>query len=121
MRQKEDFTDADIADFATLCQQMGENWISLAGSKGMTNYFHLIISGHVTYFLKMWKNLYRYSQQGWEAVNSLIQSYFFRRTQMGGYNGSKTKAQSKLESIGDYLQRVFYWRSKKADDLFKDK
>jgi hypothetical protein len=46
--------------------------------EGVTNYIHMIGSGHVAVYLYKWKNLYQYLQQGWEAINSLIKTFFFR-------------------------------------------
>jgi hypothetical protein len=48
--------------------------VDLDGLIGMTNYFHMIGSGHMTYFLWEWHNLYRYLQQGREALNSIIKT-----------------------------------------------
>ena len=42
-----------------------EAWLDLLpGDIGMTNYFHIVAAGHLSYYLKEWRNLYRYSQQG---------------------------------------------------------
>jgi hypothetical protein len=40
------------------------------GKEGMTNYKHGMTSGHVVYYLKLCRNLYRYINQGWEYFNS---------------------------------------------------
>jgi hypothetical protein len=55
----EQFQDSAIAFF--------ENWIAVFGNEGVTNYIHLLGSGHMKYFLKEFGCLYLYSQQGWEA------------------------------------------------------
>jgi hypothetical protein len=41
-------------------------WVELTGREGMKTYMHLIISGHLVAYLKGWKNLYIFSNQGWE-------------------------------------------------------
>jgi hypothetical protein len=35
------------------------DWISLVGREGMTNYTQLMISGHIVYYLKYWRNVHR--------------------------------------------------------------
>ena len=65
LRQQEDFTDDEIVRFSCLCDDFFELWIELTGRPGITNYIHFIGAGHLTYFLKEYRNLYRYSQQGW--------------------------------------------------------
>ena len=88
---------------------------------------------HFAYYLKEWKNLYRYSQQGWESLNSLIKSFYFHRTQRGGH-GATVRLQtiddmsdvvlnsddfedgfkshkSRAKSIAKWLQRRLIWLS----------
>ena len=42
---------------------------------GMTNYKHALCTGHMVYFLLTNGNLYRYSQQGWEALNCRLKFF----------------------------------------------
>jgi hypothetical protein len=64
----------------------------------------MIGSGHVAEYLYKWKNLYRFSQQGWEAMNSLIKTFFFRRTSHGGGVRGNSK-KSRLIPIARWVQR----------------
>jgi len=59
-------------------------WVNLTGHEGVTNYIHMLASGHISEYLIYWGNLYDHSQQGWEAFNSLIKTFFFCRTGCGG-------------------------------------
>jgi hypothetical protein len=68
-------------------------------------------------YMKEWRCLYRYSQQGWEALNALIKAYFFRRTNRGGLTRNAEK-KSKLIGIGRWLQRRIMWFSGHGDALF---
>jgi hypothetical protein len=76
------------------------DWISLAGKEGMTNYTHLMTSGHSVYYLEHWHNFYRYSNQGWEQFNSQYRYIYFHRTQKGGSYGTHGELGSKMNSIG---------------------
>ena len=49
-------------------------------------------------------NLYEHSQQGWEGLNALLKSVFFRRTQRGG--GRK---KSRLKPMARWIQRRMLW------------
>jgi hypothetical protein len=78
-------------------------WVLLWQKEGVTNYIHMIASGHIADYLYKWKNLYRFSQQGWEAMNSLIKTFFFRRTSHGGGVRGNSK-KSRLIPIARCLQ-----------------
>lgn len=63
----------------------------------------------MTEYLFHWRNLYVHSQQGWEAYNSLVKTFFFRRTQRGGAGNQGKGKKSKLKSIARWLQRRVIW------------
>jgi hypothetical protein len=118
VRQREDFSDEDIEEFSDLCDDFYENWIELHQREGITNYIHLIGSGHVTYYLRRYKNLYRFSQQGWESLNSKVKRIFYKNTQKGG-KGSKDKTY--LLPVIRFLQRDLLWKTGRADRFFEDR
>jgi hypothetical protein len=60
----------------------------------------MLASGHVAEYVFHWGNLYEHSQQGREAFNALVKSFFFRRTTHGG-GRNKTR----LKAIARWLQR----------------
>ena len=70
-------------------------------------------AGHITEYLRHWRNLYIHSQQGYEAFNALLKSFFFRRTARGGKAGQNSNSdevlRSRLEPIGRWLQRRILW------------
>ena len=72
LRQKEYFTDEMIEEFQVLADKFFHIWIRLHGPQDVTKYILMIGSGHMSYNLKHWRNLYRYSQQGWEYLNNPI-------------------------------------------------
>ena len=76
----------------------------------------MIGAGHIRYFLKKWRNLHRFSNQGWEAYNALVANYWHHRTQKGGGRGDK----SKILAIAQWLLRVMMWRTGEGDRFFKD-
>jgi len=108
IQSHEDFSDADIINLSEKIRSFGDDWIAIAGLTGQTNYFHYLISGHVIHYLKIYRNYYRYCQQGWEALNSWIKTYFSHHSQRGGHGA---KNQSYLLSIYRHFQRSYAWRT----------
>ena len=57
-------SDEEIEHFQDLIDVFVEVWIDLFADKGIiSNYVHLLASGHIQYFLKKYRCLYIYSQQ----------------------------------------------------------
>jgi hypothetical protein len=106
LRQKEDFEDEEIPKVQYELDLFFREYVRMFGGKGVTNYIHLLGSGHMVEHLRAVKNLYRHSQQGWEHLNHLIKTFFFRRTSRGGAMGNTPDAKkSRLIPIGRWLQR----------------
>jgi hypothetical protein len=105
LRKRDDFTNVDIADYQSHADKFFQAWVRLWQKEGITNYIHMIGSGHIADYLYKWKNLYRYSQQGWEAMNSLVKTFFFRRTSHGGGVKGDDSKKSRLIPIARWLQR----------------
>jgi hypothetical protein len=78
--------------------------MDLAG--GTLSFEGMDVIQYIAEYLYKWKNLYRISQQGWEAMNSLINKmfFFFRRTSHGGGVRGNSK-KSRLIPIARWLQR----------------
>jgi hypothetical protein len=104
LRKRDDLTNPMIVSYQNHADLFFQAWIRLWQKEGITNYIHMIGAGHISDYLYKWKNLYRFSQQGWEAMNSLIKTFFFRRTNHGGGARGLSK-KSRLIPIGRWLQR----------------
>jgi hypothetical protein len=110
-RKHDDFSDEEIDQFQNLADDFFLGWITLHQGDGVTNYVHMLGSGHFRYYLQEWRNLYRYSQQGWESLNALIKLFYFRRTQRGGHGGKKDEPNSKIKPIARWISRRLFWLS----------
>ena len=118
LRKKTDATDEEIATFQDHIDVWFRDWVHVYGKEGCTNYTHMLSSSHVMRYMQEYRCLYRYSQQGWdEALNALVKSYFFRRTNRGGLSNNSTK-KTKLLGIARWLQRRVMWYSGHGDSLF---
>ena len=111
---RKEFDWAAVCDFQNTADDFCDIYCELTGRDGMTNNFHSFRSGHYAYFLHHKKNLYRYSQQGWEALNGKMKRCFNHNTQKGGgKNGS-----SKLLPIFMSFSPGFLWRCGILDAFF---
>ena len=64
---KTDMTQTQIEDYQKSADYFFQIWVRLTGEHGITNYCHLIGSGHLFDYLEHWKNLSSHAQQGWEG------------------------------------------------------
>jgi hypothetical protein len=92
------------------------------GNEGITNYIHMLASGHIKYYMEIHWNLYKYSQQGWESLNSKYKQVFFKHTQREGNYGKDVdeNERSYLFSVIRTFQRELLWVSGDADRYFND-
>jgi hypothetical protein len=105
-----EYTTNELQLFQLQCDSFFEIWVELHGKHANTNYIHFLISSHLLHYMKKYKSLMIYSQQGWEALNALVKSYYYRRTQRGGNVGFKDKAgRTKLTSMMRWYQRRLLW------------
>jgi hypothetical protein len=116
LRKDSDYTDGEITAFQEHIDTWFRDWVNVYGKEGCTNYTHMLSSSHVMRYMQEWRCLHRYSQQGWEALNALVKSYFFRRTNRGGYSAIGAK-KSKLLAIARWMQRRMMWYSGHGDLL----
>jgi hypothetical protein len=105
VRSRKEFTNDMISSF----QQDVDGFFRYGHcmAEGVTTTF-ILGSAHLVY-LHEWKNLYRHSQQGWEALNKLIKTFYYRRTQRGGASNQGKGSKSKLLPIARWLQRRAIW------------
>jgi hypothetical protein len=111
IEQHNDFSDNDLLQLHFMSNAFMCQWVDLYGLTHMTNYIHILGSGHLPYFAKKYGNLYRFSQQGWEAVNQLLKHYYFNNTNHGGSAGNGGK-----DSDGNYTCSTIFGRSLQAID-----
>ena len=67
VNKKTNLSDQEINDYQREADAFFWRWVELHGERGITNYCHLIGSGHIMEYLGHWKNLSAHAQQGWEG------------------------------------------------------
>lgn len=120
LRKRSEYTDNDIETFQNLIDSFFKSYVNETGSEGVTNYIHMLASGHIKYYMEIHRNLYKYSQQGWESLNSKYKQVFFKHTQRGGNYGKDTgeNERSYLFPVMRAFQRELLWISGDADIYF---
>jgi hypothetical protein len=77
LRKRSDYSDKDIDEFQSLIDSYYKKYLSETGVEGITNYIHILASGHMKYYMQLHRNLYKFSQQDWESLNSKFKQVFF--------------------------------------------
>jgi hypothetical protein len=125
VRKKSEYTEDEIEEFQDLIDDFFILYIDEAGggTEGVTNYLHMLASGHIKYYMTTHKNLYKFSQQGWESLNAKYKVTFFNHTQRGGNSGKdgEESDRSYLRSIFMAFQRGVIWIAGIGEDYFLEK
>ena len=117
MNVRVEFTDTMIDEFQSLADSFFKSWVELNGREGVTNYIHLLGAGHLSQFLYKYRNLYKYSQQGWEHSNKKVTGVYHKHSQKGGH-GSKLSERSQLLPVFRFGVRKWMWSTKHGHKLF---
>ena len=127
LRKISSFSDVEIVHLQKNIDNWYSSWMNLTGIEGMTNCIHLLGSGHITYYLTKYRNLYRYSNQSWERLNKRVKRFYLQRTQRGGHGKSAGEEANKIhickhtKPIARWLQRVIMWNTGLGAEFFIDK
>jgi hypothetical protein len=78
-----------------------------------TNYFHMLSSRHIAWFMENVGPLNNYSNQGFEALNRLMKWYLNTQTNKGG---GQSRFKSKLRPIANLFLRCLIW----TFDVYKE-
>jgi hypothetical protein len=79
MLKHDNLSDEEIDSFQWSMNKFYTRWVPINhGHEGITNYIHFLGAGHIADYLFEWRNLCVHSQQGWEALNMSVKTFFFR-------------------------------------------
>ena len=105
-----------IIEFRDLADSFFKQWVSLTGMARVTNYIHLLGSGRLMEFLYKYRNLYKYSQQGWEHQYKRAAGIYHKHSQKGGHRSTEEN-RSQILPIFRYCTQAWMWVTKKGDDF----
>jgi hypothetical protein len=100
LRTHLDFTEDEVVLVQKQIDSFNACWLELAHKEGMTNYIHMLSAGHIDFYLRKWKNMYRYQNQGWEHLHLQITYVFHHLTQHGGHSGNTRGRSLKTWPLG---------------------
>jgi hypothetical protein len=106
LRQKQNYLAEDISNFQVMIDRAYLVLRSMYKRDIATNYFHMLSSRHISWFMEHVGPLNNYSNQGFEALNRLMKRYLNTRTNKGG---GRSKCKSKLRPIANLFLRRLIW------------
>jgi hypothetical protein len=74
LSRRKDFTDTQIDQLEIKIDKWSKQWLAIATRAGFTKYIRMMSADHLSYYLRLYINLYRYSNQGWEFSEQAGQS-----------------------------------------------
>jgi hypothetical protein len=84
VRQHNEYSDDDIIKYQSHFDSWFQVWVQLHAAAGCTNYTHVFSYGHLAEYLFKWRNLYRFSQQGFEKFNHVFSTFTLGELTMEG-------------------------------------
>jgi hypothetical protein len=104
-----DFSDDEIHALQKQMDELGDVYIRVIGGTKVGNYMHYIIAGHMREYLLKHRNIHKYCNQNWEALNGLYKRFIGSRTQGGGHCGTKdsNKQHSLAKALLGYTHRMW--------------
>ncbi len=78
--------------------------ITIGGLEAITNYFHLIGSGHVVWMVRRYGNLWRFRNEGIEAFNAIVSLRHNKNNKKGGYK--KTRKGDPVRKCAEFWSLV---------------
>jgi hypothetical protein len=122
LRKRSKYTEEDINEFQLKRNDFFIAFVEESGAakEGVTNNIHMLGSGHIAYYMRAHRNLYKFYQEGWESLNEKVKLSFINHTQRGGNFGTDNMEQERsyLRSIFVLFQRELLWMSGIADQQF---
>ena len=100
------------------CTPQKSRFTNLLGGEKVTNYVHMLGAGHISWYLRQFKNLYKFSQQGWEALNKKMKHFFNCNTNHGGMNGKGGDRFQHCLPVMRMNLRFLLWKTGDAKKFF---
>lgn len=120
LKQKEDFTYTQIFQAHVLCNAFMCQCVDLFANRGITNCIHIIAAGHLVSHLRKCRNLHKFSQQGWKALNQKLNHFHFNNTNHGGCGGNKSGSMITGDHVRPLMRmclRFLMWKLGLGDAL----
>ena len=90
--KKDAYSEDDIQSLWTEIIRFRDLFIDAFGGNSITNYVHIIISGHLIEMIRRFGNISNFSGIGFESLIGRTRSYIYKRTNHAGNNGGDEKS-----------------------------
>ena len=112
----------EIDKLDLLCKKMYHLLVTtIGGLESITNYFHVIGSGHVVWMVRRYGNMWRYRNEGVEAFNAIVSLRHNKNNKKGGYKktrkGDPIRKCAEFWSLGQWLGRWSLWQLGYGDTM----
>jgi hypothetical protein len=117
-----EYTPNEIDDLDRCCKKMYHLLVTtIGGLEAITNYFHLIGSGHVVWMVRRYGNMWRFRNEGVEAFNAIVSLRHNKNNKKGGYKktrkGEPIRKCAEFWSLGQWLGRWSLWQLGYGDSM----
>ena len=117
-----EYTPQEIDELDRCCKKMYQLLVTtIGGLEAITNYFHLIGSGHVVWMVRRYGNMWRFRNEGVEAFNAIVSLRHNKNNKKGGYKktrkGDPVRKCAEFWSLGQWLGRWSLWQLGYADNM----
>jgi hypothetical protein len=76
----------------------------------------MVGAGHVKFYLKKWRNLNRYSNQGWEYYNKMVTAFWHHQKTKGGSKNDRPQ----IRAIARWTLRLMLRKTGVAQKFFSE-
>jgi hypothetical protein len=80
LQGKSDMEGSDIDALQLQMDDFCDDWVQTFGRKEVTNYIHAMQAGHFCYFLRRYRNIFRYQNVGMEGNVKVVRNFVNRGT-----------------------------------------
>jgi hypothetical protein len=117
-----EYTPHEIDELDVCCKKMYHLLVTtIGGLEAITNYFHLIGSGHVVWMVRRYGNMWRFRNEGVEAFNAIVSLRHNKNNKKGGCKktrkGDPVRKCAEFWSLGQWLGRWSLWQLGYADNM----
>jgi len=118
--QEKTFLENEITDLWDKIIHFRKIYLDKFGTQGVTNYIHILISGHVIEMIRAFGSIAKYSGIGFESLVGRVRSFLMRRTNKAGHIGVKKDNANTIPPVDVTVAttKIIKKKATHADNIF---